>query len=100
MARQAFEDTVKTVFGHGSLTENGNGFRKEIDEKHKITIVGSFVPIGSKTDTSKTFHGIPSDTWVCHAYYIHEGKELDFPVPVFQTFSEMMAAIEVILTSL
>ena len=79
-------------------TYEGMTAAQEIDKK--ITIVGSLEPIGSKTATAKTFHGISNDTWVCHAYYTHEGKALAFPVPVFKTFSEMMAAVEVILTSL
>jgi hypothetical protein len=95
MALQDFENMFITKFGSSSLTEKG--FCQEIGE---ITIVGSLEPIGSKTDTSKTSHGISNDTWVCHAYYTHEGKALAFPVPVFKTFSEMMAAVEVILTSL
>jgi len=95
MALQDFEDMFITKFGPNSLTEKG--FCQEIG---KITIVGSLEPIGSKTDTSKTSHGISNDTWVCHAYYTHEGKALAFPVPVFKTFSEMMAAVEVVLTSL
>ena len=97
MARQEFENMFSTLFGSSSsLTEKG--FCQEIDKK--ITIVGSLEPIGSKTDTSKTSHGISNDTWVCHAYYTHEGKPLAFPVPVFKTFSEMMAAVELILKSL
>ena len=96
MARQEFENMFTTLFGSSSsLTKTG--FCQEIG---KITIVGSLEPIGSKTARSKTFHGISSDTWVCHAYYTHEGKDLAFPVPVFKTFSEMIAAVEVILKSL
>jgi hypothetical protein len=89
-----FERTCRTIFDPKYLT-----LITEIGFCHfhdKINIVGSFV----QTDASKTLHGISPDTWVCHAYYTHEGKKLDFPIPVFKTFSEMMAAVEVILKSL
>ena len=90
-----FKHMCRTIFDPKCLTLTEIGFCHFLD---KINIVGAFVPIGSKTDASQTLHGISPDTWVCHAYYTHEGKAKSFPIPVFETFSEMMAAVEDILT--
>jgi len=76
-------------FGNENITPTG--FCQPHEES---TFVGSFDQVNSpKIDNAKKNHSISPSTWVCQVYYTKNNNIYHFDKPVFQTFEEMMTAI-------
>ena len=85
MTKELFIKDFINYFGSKNLTERG--FEQPFGS---ITIVGSLVPIGEKTDVQKVKHNIPINSWVCHCYYKKNGEIKHFNKQIFSTFKELL----------